>query len=275
MNQFILATELVAVAENLLRSTVKVQSGKWSVGSGVIWRSDGLIITNAHVVHIPEVVVELADGRTFDARCIRRDRRSDLAALQIAATDLPRIIAATQPMRVGELVLAAGNPHGEVSVTTGIITRIDAQQRWILADVQLASGNSGGALADVQGQIIGINSMIVQGMAVAIPSHTVKRFLQPRKSRSHLGVTIQPVRVPLENQRIGLLVLEVHPGSVAATAGLLIGDIVIGINGQLLRTAFDLTQVLQHAETLELNILRGGQSITCYVSFNSDATEVA
>ncbi|MES1022349.1 PDZ domain-containing protein [Gloeocapsa sp. BRSZ] len=86
---------------------------------------------------------------------------------------------------------------------------------------------------------------------------------------------MQPVRVPLENQRIGLLVLEVHPGSVAVTAGLLIGDIVIGINGQLLRTAFDLTQVLQHAETLELNILRGGQLIACHVSFNSDATEVA
>ena len=177
------AAELAAVAERLCRSTVQVLSGN-GVGSGVIWHADGLIITNSHVVHQSHATVQLWDGRVFDAVCKSRDPQRDLAALEVAATDLPAaMIADSNELQVGQLVLAVGNPLGLVgALSTGIISRLDAGaasgQGWVMADLRLFPGNSGGPLADAQGRVIGINSMVVGGLALAVPSHAVERFLR-------------------------------------------------------------------------------------------------
>lgn len=177
--------ELATVAAALSRSTVQVRTGRAGAGSGVIWQSDGLIITNAHVLSGLEATVELADGRVLDAVCISRDSEWDLAALTVSSADLPAAaIGDSNALRVGELVVAVGNPLGLVAaLTTGIIHATGAKDsfsRWVQADVRLAPGNSGGPLADAQGRVIGINSVIAGGLALAVPSKAVERFLRLR-----------------------------------------------------------------------------------------------
>ncbi|MBO3462531.1 trypsin-like peptidase domain-containing protein [Aetokthonos hydrillicola Thurmond2011] len=177
-----IANELASVAQKLSQSTVKVRSRRWGDGSGVIWRSSGeegaIIITNAHVAISDTPTVELWDGRVFDAVRIHFDPQQDLAALKIAATDLiPVTISDAYKLRVGELVLAVGNPFSDRgAVTTGIIHA--STQRAVLADITLFPGNSGGPLANCLGQVVGINTMIVNSLAVAIPSFVVERFLR-------------------------------------------------------------------------------------------------
>ena len=268
-----IASELAAVALGLNHCTVQVRSRHSGGGSGVIWHSDGLIITNAHVARDERVTVELSDGRVIDAVRTSVDPRRDLAALRIEATDLPVVtVGDSDVLRVGELVLAMGNPQGVVAaLTTGIIHGVsptDAQnrQRWIMADVRLAPGNSGGPLANARGQVIGINTMIAGGLAFAVPSNEVERFLKGG-SRPYFGVTLRPVQVLLENKRIlGLLVLEVAAGSLAMAAGLMLGDVLIGACGQRFSTPDDLVNVLENAEpgeSLPLEFLRQGKLYHC------------
>lgn len=207
-----IAAELTEVAAKLRDRTVKVKSGSLGVGSGVIWQSDGLIITNAHVATSNRATVELADGRVFDAVRTQFDPQQDLAALKIVATNLTAAtIGNSEALRVGELVLAVGNPFADSgAVTTGIIYANNP--RAVMADLQLYPGNSGGPLADCQGRVVGINTMIVNGLAVAVKSNTVERFLQGN-SRPQLGITLQPVL--LSRRSLGLLVLSILPNSAA------------------------------------------------------------
>lgn len=176
-----ITTELASVAEQLRQSTVQVHTRNSGRGSGVIWTSDGLIITNAHVATSKTVTVEW-NGQVFDAVRTHFDPQRDLAALKIAAFDLPTAtIGDAKALRVGELVLAVGNPFDDKgSVTTGIIHT--NHQRALIADIQLFPGNSGGALADCLGRVIGINTMIADALAVAIPSFAVESFLQTGKT---------------------------------------------------------------------------------------------
>ena len=263
--------ELVAVAEALNRSTVQVQSRRFGGGSGVIWHYGGLIITNAHVIRGMGAKVKLSDKRVLNAVCIKRDTIRDLAALKVDATDLPAAtIGDSDALKVGELVLAVGNPLGFVgAVTTGIIHATALfPRRWVEADIRLAPGNSGGALADAQGRVIGINTVIAGGLALAVPSNTVERFLL-QGERPLLGVTIQPVLVPLRGRGVlGLLLLEIQPDSLAASAGLLAGDVLIGTAGQFFQTTTDLAQALWQlnpGDTLQLDFLRGGDRTSCEV----------
>ena len=266
------------LTETLQRSTVQIYSRGAGAGSGVIWRSDGLIVTNAHVVPGASAIVELADGRRFEAQVTQRDDqprrhcsfRRDLAALRIAATDLPAVAVRyvnlgteSDELRVGDLVFAVGYPLGQVRALTMGIVHSASSQPWIQADIRLAPGNSGGPLADAQGRVVGINTMIINGVAFAIPSDAIESFLQGK--RPHLGVTLQPVLVPLSSQRqFGLLVLSVATNSPAAGA-LQIGDLLIGVEGWPLRDANDLMQTVgtkRSGEAIRLDLLRGGNRLT-------------
>ncbi|MBU7585138.1 MAG: trypsin-like peptidase domain-containing protein [Nostoc sp. TH1S01] len=247
--------ELSAVAAKLRQSTVKVKSGGLGVGSGVIWQTDGLIITNAHVATSQQATVELFDGRVFAAVRSHFDPQQDLAALKITATNLnTATIGNSDALRVGELVLAVGNPLGDDGAfTMGMVH--SNNQRAVIADLQLYPGNSGGCLADCLGRVVGINTMIVNGLAVAIPSNTVNRFLCGHH-RWQLGVTLQPV--VLDRRTLGLLILSILPGSVAETFGLQIGDVLIGVSGRLFTQPDDLAKYLHHSqEFIPLQVLRG------------------
>jgi serine protease Do len=220
------------IGETLRRSTVQVFSDKRrGGGSGVIWKSNGLIVTNSHVAREAQTRVELWDGRTFEARIVSQDPRRDLAALRIAPASLKSELPAatcgnSSAIRPGELVIAVGSPLGfSGALSTGVVHSIGplagmGQQDWIRADVRLAPGNSGGPLASSTGEVIGINTAIVNGLGVAIPSDAVAAFLE-RGARPSLGVVLRPLS-------FGLELLEVDPNGPAAAASLCAGDILIG-----------------------------------------------
>jgi serine protease Do len=245
------------VAERLRRSTVHITLGggrERGSGSGIIWSSDGLILTNAHVARGPRATVELWDGRRFEADVQSRDDRRDLVSLRIATHGLTAATPGdSTKLRAGELVLAVGNPMGFLgALTTGVVhgqgpLRGLGRQSWVQAAVRLAPGNSGGPLADAQGRVIGVNTMVVSGgLALAVPSQAVVDFVAHGNRRPALGVTVRPVEG-------GLLVLEVAPNGPAAQASLMIGDLLLfpGID--------DLTDAVDSAPAgvLTLSFLRG------------------
>ncbi len=254
------------VAERLRRSTVQVQSRgrRQGSGSGVIWSGDGVIIANAHVARDSGAKVALWDGSTHEATIVNRDTRRDLASLKIQASGLPAATAGdSSALRVGELVIAVGNPFGFIgALTTGVVHSLPSRQRWVAADVRLAPGNSGGPLADAQGRVIGINTMIAGGLALAVPSNAVGEFLSGRAARGPvLGVTLQPV--PLRSGAFGFLLLKVDSGSAAEAGSLMIGDVLIGAGGRPFESFDDLGARLEcAAEALDVQFLRGDRRVT-------------
>jgi serine protease Do len=255
------------VAERLRRSTVQVHAGRErGSGSGVIWSQDGLIVTNAHVARADRAQVELWDGRSFEAEVTTRDARRDLVSLRISARALPAATPGdSSALRPGELVVAVGNPLGFIgALTTGVVHALGplaglGRQSWVQAAVRLAPGNSGGPLADAEGRVIGLNTMVASGgLALAVPSNTVTDFLRRGTSGVTLGVTVRPVL--LEDRRsVGLLVLEVATGGAAAAASLLIGDVLLGANGDRFRSVDDLSDAIETAPggILTLRFVRG------------------
>jgi len=259
------------ITEKLRRSTVLIHAGNRSAGSGVIWSSDGTILTNAHVARGRQVSVRLWDGREFDAAVVSRDPRRDLASLHIHATNLPSVfVADSAQVRPGELAIAIGNPMGFVgALTTGLIHAVGpvrglGPQFWVQADVRLAPGNSGGPLADAHGRLIGINTMVAGRLALAIPSNAVRDFLSTGPSNAWLGVTVCPVRIPRSSGTggFGLLLLEVESHSAASYASLLPGDILLGTEDKVFTSLDDLSKALEGsgARHLRLQFLRGDYS---------------
>jgi serine protease Do len=257
------------VAEKLRRSTVLVLPGPRGNGSGVIWSSDGVIVTNAHVAHGSHLRVQLWDGRELEAAVVSRDRRRDLAELRVSAANLPAATAAdSSQIRPGELAIAIGNPLGFVgALTTGVIHAIGPLRRlgseqWVQADVRLAPGNSGGPLADARGRVIGINTMVAGSLALAVPSNAVTSFLAGDPIDAWLGVSVAPVRVPCPGSRakaFGLVLLGVEPDSPAANASLLPGDILLGTDEKSFASLDDLASALRGSgpRLLRLAFLRG------------------
>ena len=177
-----LAAAAAALAPRLGRITVEVRGpGRaargHAVGAGVLWHPDGLVLTNAHVAD-GDVTVVLADGRALPARLAARDPRRDLAALVIDASGLPAAeVGDSGALRVGEVVLAVGNPFGLArALSAGRVHAVDGGV--IRADLRLAPGNSGGPLADAEGRVVGLNTLIVGGLAVAVPSREARRFVR-------------------------------------------------------------------------------------------------
>jgi serine protease Do len=259
------------ITEKLRRSTVVIRAGRRSGGSGVIWSSDGGIVTNAHVVRGGKVSLRLWDGREFEATVRSRAPLRDLAELRIEATNLPSVsIADSSQVRPGELAIAIGNPLGFVgALTTGVIHAIGpipglGPPSWVQADVRLAPGNSGGPLADARGRLLGINTMVAGRLALAIPSNIVRNFLAAVPSDAWLGVTVCPVRIPRPAvpNGFGLLVLEVEPHSAASYAPLLTGDILLGTEERAFTSLDNLSKVLEGngPRQLRLQFLRGDYS---------------
>lgn len=209
-----LADEMSALVGRVQRSLVVVRVGKQGVGAGVIWRSDGLVVTNRHVAGHHSLFgrahlqVTLADGREFPARLLAQDSEIDLALLKIDVQDSPAaLIADSRLVRVGQLILAVGHPWGQLGfVTAGIISGLGRVQTRgprgsvdiIRTDVSLAPGNSGGPLVNAAGGVIGINTMIVGGdLGVAIPSQVINSFVEG--ALGDLTLPAQHSRVKTEN----------------------------------------------------------------------------
>ncbi len=228
-------------------------------GSGVIVSSDGYIITNQHVIDgADEIRVVLPENSTVVAELVGEDVLTDLALLKIERTDLPFVpLGDSTAVRVGESVLAAGNPLGyfQQTVTAGIISAVERQVRipdsqyaytFIQTDAVINPGNSGGPLVNMHGEIIGINSakvsrLGVEGIGLAIPSRTVKRVMDDLRShgkvrRPQLGVLVEDLfQLTGDIADQGVHIREVIAGSPADRSGLQAGDVIIAIDNKQVR----------------------------------------
>jgi len=257
------------VAERLRRSTVHISSGARGHGSGIIIKSDGTIVTNEHVARFGRLGVTLWDGRSFPAQIAARDPLRDLAILRLAVSDLPAAaLGDSSQLRVGELVIAIGNPLGFMgALTAGVVHAVGplpglGPRKWIQAGVRLAPGNSGGPLADASGNVVGVNTMVAGRLGLAVPSNEVRRLLCG-ESPQPIGVTLRPVRVTVEGaERLGLMILELVPDSAASRASLLPGDILVGADGRFFSALEDLEDALQGSaeRVLRLQFVRGDPS---------------
>ncbi|HEY6482840.1 MAG TPA: trypsin-like peptidase domain-containing protein [Steroidobacteraceae bacterium] len=235
-----------------------------SLGSGVIVDADGHIVTNHHVIaNADSIRVQLADGRVADARIVGRDPDTDLAVLKIDLTPLPvAVLGRSDQLKVGDVVLAIGNPiglsqtvtHGIVSATSRQDLGIAALEDFIQTDAPINFGNSGGALVDSSGALVGINTAIVaknigvEGIGFAIPVDMVRGVLgdiiaNGRVIRGWIGIVPEDISAE-QAQRLGLaragvLISNLYVGSPAQQAGLQPGDLVLAIDGAAVHSAQD------------------------------------
>ena len=182
-----MADALASLTRRLQQVTARVHTrGRGAfvgVGAGIVWPGSGLVVTNAHVVHGRRgewPIVELADGRSFEARLAARDTVQDLALLALERTDRPietGTLGDARALRVGEIVVAVGHPLGIAGAMSFGVVHAVRDDGWVRGDIRLAPGNSGGPLATLDGSIIGINSMVVRGLGVAIAVHRVQAFV--------------------------------------------------------------------------------------------------
>jgi serine protease Do len=239
-----------------------------ALGSGFLVDAQGHVVTNAHVVDGADVVkVKLADDREFRAKVIGKDTRLDVAVLQLqdAPKDLPAAsLGASDPMRVGEYVVAIGNPFGlGHTVTMGIVSAkgrtigAGPEDDFIQTDASINPGNSGGPLFNLRGQVVGINTAINpngKGIGFAIPIDAVKQILPQLIATGHvqrgrLGVVVQPMDGDLAkavglDRAHGALVEEVESGSPADQAGIKAGDVILSVDGQDVPHSEDLPRMV-------------------------------
>lgn len=258
-------------------------------GSGVIISSDGYIVTNYHVIeNAQKIMVNLADGRQLEAEVKGSDPETDLAVLKIKANKLPTaVLGDSDKVKVGEMVVAIGNPLGYEfarSVTVGVVSakdrEITIQERkfnLIQTDAAINPGNSGGALVNSQGQVIGINSakLVIQGvegMGFAIPISDAKPIINELIekgyiSRPSLGIwgnTINEQRAQYYNIPVGIFISELIANGPADQAGIQPEDILIGINGTKVTSFDDLSAILKKfkpQDKVTVNIYRKGKKL--------------
>ncbi|MFV8820140.1 S1C family serine protease [Haliea sp. E17] len=261
-----------------------------SLGSGVIMSKEGHILTNLHVIAGADAIqVLLHDGRTANAVVIGSDSATDLAVLKIDLPDLiPAKLADSDKLRVGDVVLAIGNPLGfGHSVTQGIVSglgrwglQLNTYEDYIQTDAMIHQGNSGGALVDAEGRLVGINTLIYTsntqagsgtgiGISLAIPSNLAVYVMQDlidygEVIRGWLGVSVEPVQVPGSNQQQALLVIGVAESSPAERAGLQVGDVITQIDGKLVvdgRQTMHKIARLRPGESVGISVQRDQQSL--------------
>lgn len=259
--------------------------GATNLGSGVVVSNDGYIVTNAHVISkADEIVVAFNDGRKSTATVVGVDPDSDLAVIKVDMTGLIPLAFREQPIEVGDVALAIGNPFGVgQTVTQGIISAtgrtglgINTFEDFIQTDAAINPGNSGGALVDASGELVGINTAIFSrsggsmGIGFAIPTAVVEQVMNAiiqdgRVSRGWLGIEVQsqikdPTRL---DSSTGVEVLHIVPNSPAAKSGLAVGDVILSIDGVEMTDANRLIQYVARKAsnaTLKLQILRGQQN---------------
>ena len=259
------------IAEQLRRSTVQVRAdeGRAGSGSGVIWDQQGRIISNAHVVRGSLVEVEFWDGDVVRAKVLRRDARRDLALVEVERKPLPAPRwGDSSLLKPGEEVLAVGNPLGFIgALSTGVVHAVGPRQGlgpqdWVQAQIRLAPGNSGGALANATGAVVGINTMVAGPLGLAVPSNDVAKFVGRAERAPMLGVTIEPAPIRIGSQlALGLRIQQVLPESKAARASLLAGDVIIGVDGEFFSSPDDLEDRLLKGGLVRLEFLRGGKPV--------------
>jgi serine protease Do len=266
---------------------------KWkeqSLGSGVIVSPDGYIITNYHVIEkADEIKVTLYDKGDYKGKVIGSDPKTDIAIIKISAKDLPAIkLGDSDNLRVGEFVLAFGNPYGfSHTVTMGIVSAVGRAnvgvadyENFIQTDAAINPGNSGGPLVNIRGELVGVNTAIFsrtggyQGIGFAVPSNMAKAVMEQlikegKVTRGWLGVTIQSVTPELAKEfgldkSSGAIISEVFKGSPAEKAGLRRGDVLLEVNGKTVKDAASLRNIVAQSKVgsnIKIKIMRENEPI--------------
>jgi serine protease Do len=178
------SSSLNGLAETLQQAVVEVRSGETASGTGIIWGGAGLVVTNAHCIRRGVSLQVIAGGKWREAHALAYHPHHDLALLAAPSVTGPLLeLREPDSLRTGELVFAHGHPLGvRDALAMGVLHAVTRDKsgsaRWIVADVRLASGNSGGPLVDAEGRLVGINSMVVNGLGVAVPASLVQRFVE-------------------------------------------------------------------------------------------------
>jgi Do/DeqQ family serine protease len=263
-----------------------------SGGSGVIVDKEGYILTNNHVIEGSEKVkVRLNDGREFTATVKGQDSKTDLAVLHIKAKDLPvAFLGDSDKLEVGEWAIAIGSPFGlEHTVTVGVISAkgrsgfgTGTYEDFVQTDASINPGNSGGPLINIDGEVIGINAMIIQpgtGIGFAIPINTAKQILYDliktgKVVRPWLGISAQDLTPELSEhfkvkEKEGVVVSQVHPGTGAEKAGLASGDIITSVDDKPIKNVGELVKEIQKrkvGQKVKLSVIREGKPLIIEVT---------
>jgi Do/DeqQ family serine protease len=274
-----------------------------SGGSGVIVDKEGYILTNNHVIEgADKVKINLNDGREFIATVKGQDPRTDLAVLHIKAKDLPvATLGDSDKLEVGEWAIAIGSPFGlEHTVTVGVISAkgrsglgTGTYEDFIQTDASINPGNSGGPLINIDGEVVGINAMIIQpgtGIGFAIPINMAKQILsdlikEGKIVRPWLGISAQDLTPEMVEhfkvkEKEGVLVGQVYPGTGAEKAGLLSGDIIKSVDDKAVKNVTELVKEIQKkkvGQKVKLSLIRDGKGMTIEVTTTSmpEKTEVS
>jgi Do/DeqQ family serine protease len=264
-------------------------------GSGVIVDREGYVLTNNHVVEgADKLKVRLNDGREFTATLKGQDSRTDLAVLHIKAKDLPvASLGDSDKLEVGEWAIAIGSPFGlDHTVTVGVISAkgrsglgTGTYEDFIQTDASINPGNSGGPLINIDGEVIGVNAMIIQpgtGIGFAIPINMAKQILndlikEGKVVRPWLGISVQELTPEMMEhfkvkEKEGVLVGQVYTGTGAEKAGLVSGDIIKSVDDKAVKNASELIKEIQKkkvGQKVKLNILREGKATTVEITTTS------
>ena len=280
-----LSTELAEAVESAGRAVVAIHARRRIPASGVHWRP-GVIVATHHTINRDEnITVTLPDGTTAPASLAGRDPSTDLAVLKLVAQSVPTASLRTDlPPKVGELVIALGRPGPGVTASWGVVSRVDGPWRtWhgaeidslLRLDLAIYDGFSGGPLIDAGGRVLGINtSALARGVPVTIPVATVERVVtelleRGNIRRAYLGIGTHPVRVPESLARklelqvdVALLIVSVEQGGPADRDGLLLGDVLLELDGAAVRDPTDVLAKLggdRVGRSLAARVIRGGQ----------------
>jgi S1-C subfamily serine protease len=277
---------LAAAVERAAKSTVLVDARARIPASGVVWSTDGLVVTADHVIEREEqIAVRLGGEQAHVAELVGRDPGSDLALLRVSGVDLAAAERAPEgSAKVGHVVLAVGRPSGAgAQASIGVVSAVGGRWRsrsglevdgYLRTDTTFFPGFSGGPLIDVHGRVLGINSSRFRpAQGITIPSAAVAKVVEMlaqggRIRRAYLGVGTQVVRLPgalaekLGGRETGLLIMTTEPESPADRAGLYVGDIILAIEGQPVSDPDDLLSQLgseRVGATVTVGVLRGGE----------------
>jgi S1-C subfamily serine protease len=281
-----LSDDLAAAVERAGEWTVRVNARRRMAAGGIVWRDDGLSETANHVVGSAESIsLGLSDGRNLNATLLGRDPGSDIALLQVEATGLTAPPRISSPPKVGTLALAVARPgpsgpmasFGVISVV-GLTWRTQQGstfQGFLRADVAMLPGFSGGPLVDPSGQLIGLNSSTLgRGSGLTVPNDAIDQIVGSLRAhgkvrRGFLGVGAQAVKIPAGlasaagiDQDAGLVIVNVEPGGPADQHGLLLGDVIVSLNGEPLTSVEALQDRLSGdwvGKAIPITIIRGGR----------------
>lgn len=280
----------------------QIENQELGSGSGIIFRQDGYIVTNYHVIeNATSVIVTMNDGKDYEATIIGSDSSSDLAVLKVDAKGLPAAeLGDSDQLQIGELVVAIGNPLGyENTVTDGIVSGLNRQlnnytdsMTLIQTNAAINGGNSGGALVNSKGEVVGINSVKLvasnaEGMGFALSINEVKPIVEElinkgHVSRPYLGVSINSQYQVDENTAekyeipMGIQIAEVMQGGPADKAGLQAGDIIYKVDDMLIQSFDDLSNIIDNSKVGDqIRVLanRNGQKITAVVTLEEGNTQ--